>query len=121
MPAIASGRWDPAVSCGRTGTACGSSRPSSTCFAKERPLLFFSIISAIFALTSLGLAYPVIVEFLKTGLVRRFPTAILATGMAILAALSLANAFILDTVTRGRRSDALLHALAIARWEGDGC
>lgn len=90
-------------------------------FREERPLLFFSLISALFALTSLGLAYPVIVEFLETGLVRRFPTAILATGMAILAALSLASAFILDTVTHGRRSDALLHALAIERWEDDGC
>ena len=68
-----------------------------------------------------GAGCPVVVEFVETGLVRRFPTAILATGMAILAALSLASAFILDTVTHGRRSDALLHALAIERWEGDGC
>jgi glycosyltransferase involved in cell wall biosynthesis len=90
-------------------------------FREERPLLFFSLISGLFALTSLMLAYPVIVEFLETGLVRRFPTAILATGMAILSALSLASAFILDTVTHGRRSDALLHALAIERWEDDGC
>ena len=88
-------------------------------FREERPLLFFSLISGLFALVSLGLAYPVIMEFVETGLVRRFPTAILSTGLAILAALSLASAFILDTVTHGRRSDALLHALAIERWQGD--
>lgn len=88
-------------------------------FREERPLLFFSLISALFALTSLALAYPVVIEYLQTGLVRRFPTAILATGMAILSALSLASAFILDTVTHGRRSDALLHALAIERWDGE--
>ena len=89
-------------------------------FREERPLLFFSLMSALFALTALGLAYPVIVEFLETGLVRRFPTAILATGLAILSALSLASAFILDTVTHGRRSAALLHALSIERWEDSG-
>ena len=45
----------------------------------------------------------------------------LATGMAILSALSLVSAFILDTVTHGRRSGALLQALSIERWSGDDC
>jgi glycosyltransferase involved in cell wall biosynthesis len=82
----------------------------------ERPLLFFTIVSALFAAASVILGYGVVVEFLRTGLVPKFPTAILATGLAILSALSLSCAFILDTVTRSRRSAAMLAYLAVPRW-----
>jgi glycosyltransferase involved in cell wall biosynthesis len=82
----------------------------------ERPLLFFTMVSALFAAASVILGYGVVVEFLRTGLVPKFPTAILATGLAILAALSLSCAFILDTVTRSRRSAAMLAYLAVPRW-----
>ncbi|HVW87060.1 MAG TPA: hypothetical protein VHB50_20380, partial [Bryobacteraceae bacterium] len=86
----------------------------------ERPLLFFTVLSAVLACASIVLAYPIILEFLRTGLVPRFPTAILATGLAILSALSLACAFTLDTVTRGRRAAAMLAYLAIPRWQIGG-
>jgi glycosyltransferase involved in cell wall biosynthesis len=85
----------------------------------ERPLLFFTIVSVLFALSSIILGYGVVVEFLRTGLVPKFPTAILATGLAILSALSLSCAFILDTVTRARRSAAMLAYLAVPRWGAD--
>ncbi len=55
------------------------------------------------AASSLILGIPVVLEFWETGLVPRFPTAILATGFMLSALLSLACGFILDTVTRGRR------------------
>jgi glycosyltransferase involved in cell wall biosynthesis len=72
-------------------------------FLKEvRPLLFFSAVALIFALMSLVLAYPVIVTYLDTGLVPRFPTAILATGIMLLAFLSAACALILDSVAAMR-------------------
>jgi hypothetical protein len=80
---------------------------------KERPLLFFTGTAILFALLSLILTYPVVTEFLRTGLVPRFPTAILATGLAILSALSLACGLVLDTVTRGWRSMAMLAYLSI--------
>ena len=70
---------------------------------EERPLLFFSMIFALFATTSVALAYPIFIDFFETGLVERIPTAILSTGMMLLGFLSLASGFILDTVTRGRR------------------
>jgi glycosyltransferase involved in cell wall biosynthesis len=72
-------------------------------FKEERPLVFFSAISAALGALSLFLGYPVVIEFIETGLVPRFPTAILATGVMILAFLSLSSGFILDSVTRGRR------------------
>jgi glycosyltransferase involved in cell wall biosynthesis len=70
---------------------------------EERPLQFFIFVSALLFLSSVGLATPIILEFFETGLVPRFPTAILATGLMILSFLSLACGLILDTVTIGRR------------------
>jgi hypothetical protein len=70
---------------------------------EERPLQFFSLIFASLAALSIGLGIPVVHTFLQTGLVPRMPTAILATGLMILAFLALVCGLILDTVTRGRR------------------
>jgi len=69
---------------------------------EERPLAFFGTTSTVLVVVSLALGIPVVVEFIKTGLVPRFPTAILATGLMIVAALSLVCGLILQTVTRGR-------------------
>lgn len=69
---------------------------------EERPLSFFGFLSLLLAAMSLALAAPVIVTFTETGLVPRLPTALLATGIMLLAFLSLSCGLILDTVTRGR-------------------
>jgi hypothetical protein len=69
---------------------------------EERPLVFFTAICGLLMLLSLLLGIPVVLEFLKTGLVPRLPTAVLSTGLMVLAFLSLASGLILDTVTRGR-------------------
>lgn len=81
-------------------------------FSAERPLLFYSACALLLALTAIGLAAPIIVTFAETGLVPRFPTAILATGLMTLAALCFFAGLILDTVTRGRREVRLLAYLA---------
>ncbi len=81
-------------------------------FKNERPLTFFSILFALLAALSVGLAVPIIITWLETGLVPRFPTAILSTGLMLLAFLSLACGFILDTVTHGRRETKRLAYLA---------
>lgn len=82
-------------------------------FKEERPLAFFSIIAAALALTSLILAYPIFVTYLETGLVPRFPTAILSTGLMILASLNFGCGLILETVTRGRCEMKRLTYLAL--------
>ncbi|MBT8495883.1 MAG: glycosyltransferase family 2 protein, partial [Deltaproteobacteria bacterium] len=51
----------------------------------ERPLYFFGLIAAALATASLALGIPVVFEFLETGLVPRFPTAILASALGIIA------------------------------------
>ena len=79
----------------------------------ERPLLFFSLTAAVLALLSLGLAIPVIDTYRHTGLVPRFPTAILSSGIMIVAFLCLFCGLILDTVTHGRREMKRLRYLEI--------
>jgi glycosyltransferase involved in cell wall biosynthesis len=69
---------------------------------EERPLVFYALIGALLALASIAIAVPVIVDYLRTGLVPRLPTAVLATGVMVLAFLSMASGIVLDTVTRGR-------------------
>ena len=68
----------------------------------ERPVLFFGAIGGLLALGSLILAAPLAITYVQTGLVPRLPTALLATGMMILASLSAVCGLILDTVVRGR-------------------
>ena len=80
---------------------------------EERPLPFFSAGSLVLASASISLGIPVIGTFLHTGQVPRFPTAILATGLMILAFLSLVCGLILDTVTRGRREFKRLAYLSV--------
>ncbi len=70
---------------------------------EERPLQFFSLLAVALAMFSVGLAVPVVEEYVASGLVPRLPTAVLSTGLMILSFLSLSAGLILDTVTRGRR------------------
>ena len=81
-------------------------------YRAERPLPFFGALGVMLALMSVGLAIPIFVTFLQTGLVPRYPTAILSTGLMIVAVLSIAIGLVLDTVTRGRREMKLLAYLA---------
>lgn len=74
-----------------------------TLYRIEKPMLFFGWIALALALLAVVLAVPLAMTYLETGLVPRFPTAILATGLVILAALSSFAGLILDTVVRGRR------------------
>jgi glycosyltransferase involved in cell wall biosynthesis len=78
----------------------------------ERPMLFFGWIAAVFAAIAVGLSIPLLWTWFETGLVPRFPTAILATGLVLLAALNLFTGLILDTVVRGRREVRRLAYLA---------
>ena len=84
-----------------------------TLYRIERPLLFFGWLGTGFALLALLLAAPLVGTYWTTGLVPRFPTAILATGLMILAFLAIFAGLILDTVVRGRREMRRLAYLAL--------
>ena len=74
-----------------------------TLFKDYRPLKFFSLVALIFCIGGLCAGMPVVTEYLATGLVPRFPTAILAVALMFMAALSLATGFILDAVAKVER------------------
>ncbi|HEX8641697.1 MAG TPA: glycosyltransferase family 2 protein [Allosphingosinicella sp.] len=79
----------------------------------ERPVIFYGSFSLFLAALAVALSIPLAITYFETGLVPRFPTAILATGLMILAALSFFTGLILDTVVRGRREVRRLHYLSL--------
>lgn len=85
---------------------------------EERPLAFFGSLFLVLTLMSVGLALPIVLEFLQTGLVPRLPTAVLSVGIMLVAVLSMACGLILDTVTHSRRELKRLAYLEIRapRW-----
>ena len=85
-----------------------------TLYRIERPVLFFGGIAALLLALAIVLSIPLIVTYAHTGLVPRVPTAILVTGMTIVAVLSFFAGLILDTVTRGRREVRRLAYLSLA-------
>jgi glycosyltransferase involved in cell wall biosynthesis len=71
-------------------------------FKSEKPLAFFSIAFAAFALASIDLAIPLVATYLETGLVPRLPTAVLCTALMLFGVVLLACGIILDAVTKSR-------------------
>ncbi len=81
-------------------------------YRSERPLPFFGAIGVSLGIASVGFAIPLFVTYFREGLVPRVPTAMLSTGLMLLAFLLIAVGIVLDTVTRGRRELKLLSYLA---------
>ena len=86
-------------------------------FVSERPLAFFVILAGLLALVAVGITVPLAITYMHTGLVPRFPTALLATGLMLCAMLSLVCGAVLHTVTMGRREVKQLAYLRIAAWQ----
>jgi glycosyltransferase involved in cell wall biosynthesis len=82
-------------------------------YRAERPLSLFGGMGLALAIMSIGLAIPIFITYVQEGLVPRLPTAVLSTGLMLLAFLCFACGLILDTVTRGRRELKLLAYLAL--------
>jgi hypothetical protein len=85
-----------------------------TLYRIERPVLFYGSLGALLLAAAIVLAIPLVITYLHTGLVPRFPTAILVTGMTVIAVLCFFTGLILDTVTRGRREVRRLAYLSLA-------
>ncbi|RYX92475.1 MAG: glycosyltransferase [Bradyrhizobiaceae bacterium] len=80
-------------------------------YRSEKPLRFFTTISITLAAMSVILAIPLFLTYVEEGVVPRFPTAILSTGIMLVAVIALFSGLILDTVSRGRREAKLLRYL----------
>ncbi len=78
-----------------------------------RPLQFFAAAGTALLLAALCIGGPVVMEFLRTGLVPRLPSALMATGLVLLSSLTLVCGLVLDSVERGRKEMKRLAYLAI--------
>jgi glycosyltransferase involved in cell wall biosynthesis len=67
-----------------------------------RPLRFFGAIGIALLAVAVVLTWPLLLTWLDTGLVPRFPTAILSTGIVLMAFISFACGIILESVARAR-------------------
>lgn len=85
-----------------------------TLYRVERPVLFYGGLAALLMVAAIILSIPLVITYLDSGLVPRLPTAILVTGMTIVAVLCFFAGLILDTVTRGRREMRRLAYLALS-------
>lgn len=81
-------------------------------FRHEKPLYFFSLIGFLLVIVSLGLGVPVVLYFLKTGLVPKLPTALLSVGIMIIAFLFFVVGIVLDTITKGRIENKMIAYLS---------
>lgn len=74
----------------------------------EKPLFFFSIVSAILSVIGLSIGIPVTVEFMNTHMVPKLPRTLLAMGLMILAGLSFVCGLIMDMITLSRKENKRL-------------
>jgi glycosyltransferase involved in cell wall biosynthesis len=80
----------------------------------ERPLALYSVIAGLTALFALVLAVPVVQEYLRTGLVGRFPTAFLAASLVVVAFILLVLGVLLDGLRKVRQETTRIAYMAIA-------
>ncbi|HEY0210804.1 glycosyl transferase, partial [Acerihabitans sp.] len=82
-------------------------------YSVERPFFFYGILALLLAISGVVFAIPLFHDYFETGLVPRFPTAILSTGLMILAAISFITGILLENVTLGHREMKMLAYLSI--------
>lgn len=73
-------------------------------FHDFRPKLIYGLVSFILFMLGLFFGTPVIIDFFKTGLVERFPTAILATGLIVISFIIAVTGIILDSISKNRKT-----------------
>jgi hypothetical protein len=88
-------------------------RTMITLYRSERPTIYYGIVALVLAVAAFLLAVPLLVTYWQTGLVPRFPTAILIMGLLTIAVICVFVGFILDTVTKGRREMKRLAYLSV--------
>ena len=67
-----------------------------------KPLIVFSTATVIFFIFGMYLFIPIFNQFILTGMVEKFPSAVLSLGLIILAVISFFSGLLLDGITRHR-------------------
>lgn len=84
-----------------------------------RPLGFFGAVSALLALLSLAFFIPVTVDYMRTGLVERFPTLIVCGFVMIAAIISFFSGLVLHTIGQKNRQDFEMNLIRTAEEKRD--
>ncbi|MDP8930296.1 MAG: glycosyltransferase [Actinomycetota bacterium] len=82
-------------------------------FRHMRPLQFFGSLFVLLTALAVALGIPVVDEYVRTGLVARFPTAILAAAIQTVAFICLSSGLVLDNVVGARKEARRLAYLQI--------
>ncbi len=79
---------------------------------EQRPVRFFGTLFVTLTLLAWGIGYGPIKDFIDTGMVARFPSAILAASLQLMAVIFLICGILLDSLSRSRREYQRLAYLA---------
>ena len=79
-----------------------------------KPMFFFGILALIFIALGVGFMIPIIVEFVKTGLVPKIPTLIVSCISILIGIVSFFSGMILHTITWKNRQDFEMKLVEIA-------
>jgi len=79
-----------------------------------KPMFFFGLIALIFIALGVGFMIPIIVEFVKTGLVPKIPTLIVSCISILIGIVSFFSGMILHTITWKNRQDFEMKLVEIA-------
>ena len=82
-------------------------------FVSEKPVMFFNSVAAIIALVIVGLFYNIILDYLITGLVPRFPTLIGVVGLGVALLICVLSGYLLEAISASRKETRRLHYLSI--------
>jgi glycosyltransferase involved in cell wall biosynthesis len=85
---------------------------------ETQPMRFFGIIAGLMACTAIGLMMPVVIEFLRTGLVSKVPSWTLGVSLLSISLLTIFTGLILDSVARGRAEQKRMNYLLIPARRG---
>jgi glycosyltransferase involved in cell wall biosynthesis len=80
---------------------------------RERPVVAFGFMAAVAFALAVYFVAPVAFTYIETGLVPRYPTLIISSGLCLVSLLCIGCGLILDTVTFGRREQKRLFYLSM--------
>lgn len=72
-------------------------------FRDYKPFLFFSVLALLFLIIAAGLFLPVLIDYLQTGLVPRFPTLIVSGLMALVGFMFYFSGIVLEVIAKKHR------------------
>ena len=103
--------WDGRIKVITGIRRCGKSILLFTLFKEYRPMRFFGWLALILALVSIALFIPIAIEYMRTGLVPRFPTLFVSLFTGLAALQSFFTGIMLDVIADKNRKSYELEVI----------